>query len=237
MILNQQGGSKTDTVVKLVLVFFISLLSFSVGTFVGKQFSDSQHRLASLESEYNKDANQGRTTASIPSNNMEMEPSEILSSDDIAKLAEEFVQEGKSSDEIARGVATAEPKKTEESKVDLTQKAADKIATGNAPLNAVKPEAAPKQKPTLPSSVAADIKGKYTIQVSSHQSETEAKGHVNKLANKGFVASYVPADVSGKTWYRVGVGSFGTVKSAKEYLDQVKANPEFKGAIVRQIVQ
>ena len=42
-------GSKTDVVVKLVLVFFISLLSFSIGTFVGKKYSDNQHQLAALE--------------------------------------------------------------------------------------------------------------------------------------------------------------------------------------------
>lgn len=47
--MNQIGGSRTDTLIKLVLVFFLSLLSFSVGTFVGKQFSDSQHKIADLE--------------------------------------------------------------------------------------------------------------------------------------------------------------------------------------------
>ena len=44
-----KGNSKADTLVKVVLVFFISLLSFSVGTFVGKQVSDSHHRRMALE--------------------------------------------------------------------------------------------------------------------------------------------------------------------------------------------
>jgi cell division septation protein DedD len=43
------GSSKADTAVKLVLLFFLSLLSFSVGTYVGKQVSDSDHKTASLE--------------------------------------------------------------------------------------------------------------------------------------------------------------------------------------------
>ncbi|MBK7844822.1 MAG: hypothetical protein IPJ71_14245 [Bdellovibrionales bacterium] len=51
-MLSQRGGSKADTVVKLVLIFFISLLSFSVGTFVGKQVSDSDYKRASLEEDY-----------------------------------------------------------------------------------------------------------------------------------------------------------------------------------------
>lgn len=33
-----------DTLVKVVLVFFLSLLSFSVGTFIGKQVSDADHQ-------------------------------------------------------------------------------------------------------------------------------------------------------------------------------------------------
>ena len=41
--------SKSDVVMKLILVFFISLLSFSVGTFVGKKFSDNQHKLSKFE--------------------------------------------------------------------------------------------------------------------------------------------------------------------------------------------
>lgn len=45
----ESKGSRTDTIVKVVLVFFISLLSFSIGTFVGKKFSDNQHRLAAME--------------------------------------------------------------------------------------------------------------------------------------------------------------------------------------------
>lgn len=275
MTLNQNGGSKTDTIVKLILVFFISLLSFSVGTFVGKQFSDSQHRLASLESEYNKDAGQSRATASVPGDSMDVEPSEILSNEDVAKLAEEFVQEKKEEHKAERNVAnteavTADVHKTTEGKPenkpidskmpsdkaaakviaeragkavdeyshkDLTQKAAEKVATNQAPLQPAKPTETKKAMAELPNTVAADAKGKYTIQVSSHQNEPEAKNKVAELNGKGYVASYISASVDGKTWYRVGVGTFGTVKSAKEYLDKVKAHPTFKGAIVRQIVQ
>ncbi len=43
--------SKMDAVVKLVLFFFVTLLSFSVGTYVGKQVSDAEHRKANLESD------------------------------------------------------------------------------------------------------------------------------------------------------------------------------------------
>lgn len=45
----ERFGSKTDAIVKLVLVFFVALLSFSIGTFVGKKFSDNQHKMAQME--------------------------------------------------------------------------------------------------------------------------------------------------------------------------------------------
>lgn len=88
---NERGGAKTDTLIKLVLIFFISLLSFSVGTFVGKQFSDSQHRLASLGGKGHGDHDSAdRDTASIPPGHTEVKPEDALTDDDINKLSEEF---------------------------------------------------------------------------------------------------------------------------------------------------
>lgn len=42
-------SQKTDSMIKLALVFFVSLLSFSIGTYVGKKYSDNQHKLSLLE--------------------------------------------------------------------------------------------------------------------------------------------------------------------------------------------
>ena len=51
-------ASKTDSIIKLVLVFFISLLSFAVGPYVGKKYSDRQHDMAKLEPHGNKVAHE-----------------------------------------------------------------------------------------------------------------------------------------------------------------------------------
>lgn len=40
-----QIDSKADTLTKIVLVFFISLLSFTFGTYVGKAVSDHDHEV------------------------------------------------------------------------------------------------------------------------------------------------------------------------------------------------
>lgn len=47
--MSKAGGSKADTAVKIVLIFFISLLSFTVGTLVGGQFEKSKSYQMSLE--------------------------------------------------------------------------------------------------------------------------------------------------------------------------------------------
>lgn len=44
--MNNHGGTRTDTLIKLIMVWLMSLLSFAVGTYVGKQFSDGQKRIA-----------------------------------------------------------------------------------------------------------------------------------------------------------------------------------------------
>jgi cell division protein FtsN len=98
-------SAKTDVVVKLVLVFFISLLSFSIGTFVGKKYSDNQHKLAALEPGHGEEhgarevasATEGEhgVTASedAKGHGTAAAGGESMSDEEIAKLAEEFVSD------------------------------------------------------------------------------------------------------------------------------------------------
>lgn len=91
-------GNKTDVVVKLVLVLFISLLSFAVGTYVGRKTSDTQHKMASLEpGGSSKGQDPHREVASEGASEgveAKVAGSESLTDDEIAKLAEEFVTDG-----------------------------------------------------------------------------------------------------------------------------------------------
>ncbi len=108
--MNQFGGSRTDTLVKLVLIFFISLLSFSVGTYVGKNVTESQYKLSSLESSLNDE-----TAHASNEEPVEMKDDETLTDEDIASLTDEFAnakkEEGKAGEEhgeeAGREVASA----------------------------------------------------------------------------------------------------------------------------------
>jgi DedD protein len=246
---NQYGGSRADTLVKLVLIFFISLLSFSIGTFVGKQFSDTQHKRLANEGEVDE-AN--RDTASVDPKSLDVAPQDALTDEDIANLEDEFVNTKK--DDLAKAAGTtkkeetaktaepvkqvAEAKKAEKTGVkdsfEAVHKVAEKVANGEKPTPnmAVDPKRVPSSMPTR---AAADSVGKYTVQVSAYNNEQEASKHAKELVNKGFSAFYLPADVKGKTWYRVGVGLHGTMVEAKKAREDLLKQPDIKTAIVQKV--
>lgn len=172
---SQVGSAKTDTMVKLVLIFFISLLSFSVGTFVGKQFSDSQYKMAALEGNEDTD----RDPASVDPHGMDVTPSDALTDEDIASLEEEFtkpkgdqhekVVESKEEHHAERVVASEKPAKKDEHAVEpksdahkavktevthekhesvgnATENAAKKVAHGEEPAGAAPHSATPEAR-------------------------------------------------------------------------------------------
>ncbi len=106
-------SQKTNSMIKLALVFFICLLSFSIGTYVGKKYSDNQYKLAQLEpnkkgahdtagSEFaaNSDSagheeGHGEATAQAASGHGEKHEGDTqkLTDSEVAKIAEEFANE------------------------------------------------------------------------------------------------------------------------------------------------
>jgi len=259
---NQNGGSRTDTLIKLVLIFFISLLSFSVGTFVGKNFSDSKYKQAQLEGEFDGAA---RDTASIPNDNLEVKPEEVLTEKDIDQIANEFSKPESINESTGREVASAESLEgnthhdaatshethaeaigADKSNLEHAMaqhqarvpnevsKAAANVAAGNAPGDAKKEVYDPRSK-ELPTGVASSTVGKFTVQISSSLKQEEAEGEAQKLIAKGFSAFVVAADVNGKTWYRVSVGLFEKRAEAQAYRTQLMKEAGVTTAIVQAI--
>lgn len=262
----ENGSSKTDTLVKVVLVFFISLLSFSVGTFVGKQVSDSDHRRLALEG----DSKAGRDIASTEGHGEAAgeDSEEKISEKEIENLTEEFVNKEKGADHGTEAgthgqgqttghdehAATSAPATTDAAgyKAFNRNKAApagehkaanaghdshdvaEKVAAGAAPTDGKKEVRTPAS--TLPT-VASSAVGKYTIQVASYIEEDEAKTRAAELKGKGWNAFYTPANVKGRTHFRVSVGLFDNVKSADEFRTQFVRDANAKGAFIQKVVQ
>lgn len=57
----------TNRIIELCLVFLVSILSFSVGTFVGKKYSDNQHKLSLLDPNYKHESITDEASARTPS--------------------------------------------------------------------------------------------------------------------------------------------------------------------------
>ncbi len=85
--------------------------------------------------------------------------------------------------------------------------------------------------------ITTDIKDKYTIQISSHQGEEEAKKIARELYNSGYkLAYYMEAEVPGKgTWYRVGIGFFKQRSSAETFAEMLKKQGKIPGYLIRKI--
>jgi cell division septation protein DedD len=255
---NQKGSSKTDTFVKLILVFFISLLSFSIGTFVGKKFSDNQHQLALLEPGSHAD----RDVASIPESDHEVTPKKALNDDDIAKLAEEFVTDEEaghhpkmkeeqpehkdSHSEVAKNeghgaaAAATKPEAAHHAEAPAAaQRAATRVAankTGTEPAAKVVDSERSRIPSSLPAQVAQSSTGKFTVQVASFMTEGEAKKHAEGLRAKGLEqASYIQAQAKGATVFRVIVGLFATQDEAKKSLPNVKSKANISDVIIQKI--
>lgn len=260
---NQQSqpeeNSKMDALVKVVLVFFISLLSFSVGTFVGKQVSDSDHRRASLEG----DAHNERSVASTDGHAEESHEPEAHSEEAVEDLASEFLHESEAPKVDDKGYSsyqrkaanhedeshkaethkneTAEhkeqvPHKTNEHKKEEPLEAAKKISHGEAPTTGKKVEKPRKPSSTLPA-VASSSLGKYTVQVASYGSEDDAKKYASRLKTKGWNAFYIPAQIKGRTWFRVSVGLFEEANNAQVFMKQFLKESGTKDALVVKIIQ
>jgi septal ring-binding cell division protein DamX len=238
---NQYGGSRADTLVKLVLIFFISLLSFSIGTFVGKQFSDTQHKRLADEGEVDQAL---RDTASVDPKSLDVAPQDALTDEDIANLEDEFVNNKK--DDLAKAADESKAQKPTAKKqvidektgltksMDAVQKVAKRVVEGEQP--SAKTQETTKRVPSsMPVRAASDAVGKYTVQVSSFNSETEAAKAAKELVNKGFSAFYLSAEVNGKTWYRVGVGLHASLGEAKKAREDLLKQPDIKTAIVQKV--
>ena len=235
-------AAKSDAIVKLVLVFVISLLSFAVGTFVGKKYSDQQHKMAAYEP--TKEESSSRHVAS----EKEVGKAGAMSDEEIAKLAEEFVTDETDTKEAKPEVAKAEEARTPAATTAKTaevapaapMKVAQTIVEGKHAVEA-KPAAAPmvakgpRLPAALPQNVAQYPAGKFTVQVASFSSEDDAKKRAEDLKNKGYSAFYLPAKVNGQSWFRVSVGQFPTENEAKSYRTEFMQKSKIESAIIQKM--
>lgn len=244
-------SQKTDNLIKLALVFFVSLLSFSIGTYVGKKYSDNQHKLSALEPKKESPATvttdefaaeaeahkaAGEQTAEVAAEDQVQKPGALTDSE-VAKIAEEFATEDEVTDENIVASITEE---TKDVKVVDDTGAAKPVVTTQAAIEKVKQQME-KTEERIPASLPAkkEVASQmhFTVQVGSFPTLEEAEKLTQSLQSKGYKTTYVPAKVNGQTWYRVNVGLFGSVKEAQDYKKDFLDKTKLTSAIVQRVQQ
>ena len=209
----ERFGSKTDVVVKLVLVFFIALLSFSIGTFVAKKFSDNQYKLAQLEPQEGgaavaadgEEHEAERGIASISPDATEVKPDKALTDDEIAKLAEEFVTDDTKEETPGHIENPLDHNKVDAHAVEHAEHA-EEPAVEHAPAKAA-------------AHAGAAV---------SPAAERLAHGKPAVVANKAAPTSRIPSSLpkeiatSALGKYTVQIASFGTEKEAQTKSAELK---------------
>lgn len=250
-------SQKTDKMLKLALVFFISLLSFSIGTFVGKKYSDNQHKLAQLEPAKNKEAINHDFASSHAENQAEKTATSdgsdpLLTDNEVAKIAEEFAADSETETETKdeKTIGTTDSGQKEIKEISATVK--NELAAKPKATSTVSPvpqkvvvsqatqiqKAIDKIKNTDAVREVASIPlnaGQYTVQVGSFPTSADASKLSQELVAKGFKSSFIPAQVNGQTYYRVNVGLFGTVREAQDYKKDFLEKTKLTAAIVQRI--
>ncbi|MFZ3230836.1 MAG: SPOR domain-containing protein [Pseudobdellovibrio sp.] len=216
-------SQKTDKMLKLALVFFISLLSFSIGTFVGKKYSDNQHKLAALEPHGKTD----ETSSDFASNSDEKHDGEqakaatkegdvLLTDHEVAKIAEEFATDSSEPD-----TANEKTIKTAESE----EKDIKEISPVNAPKHAVAPVKHEEHAaPTKHAETIAAAKPTLPVKEKHDEVKAEVKATVPRA-----VASLPPT--ANLQHYTVQVGSFATSAEAQK-LSQDLISKGYKASFI-----
>lgn len=298
---NQFGNSRMDTILKMLLIAFISLLAFSSGVYFGKQMSDNDYQLKALESDF--------SSQSKVAEHGEQTPEEAINDEEVAALSEKYVNAEK--DEV-RGVASthgeehgdehaapaaaghgdeaghkpaaahgkehddhaaptkaaahddhapakasakhddhlapkkaaahddhhaAAPASNKRPDLSAAHQAAARVASNHSPVETPKAKPESRVPNSLPKTVGASSDVEFTVQVASYPTAAAAKEHADVLVKKGFPAFPVEATVNGRTWYRVSVGSFKTMKEATSYRGTLLKQAELQSAIVQRITR
>jgi DedD protein len=232
----------TNRVIELALVFFISLFSFSIGTFVGKKYSDNQHRLALLEP--NKKTEERKALDEAAGNEAAVQANETEITDaDVAKMAEEFSGEdeklqgesGESEDQGGTTTTTTATPKTEAPAKNVKVIKPEEKDVKEISMEDGEETLADREVASIPTK--AKTMSTYTVQVGSYPSEAEATKMTDSLVARGYKANAVAANVNGKTMYRVQVGMFNSFNEAQEYKKELMEKNRLSSAFVQKIAK
>lgn len=105
----------------------------------------------------------------------------------------------------------AEQKKAEDKKLDEKKSDDKKVEAKADKAKAEKPEKSEKSD-----EAKSEKKQKFTLQLSSFKDKDEAQAFLDQVKADGFAATMTKADVDGKQFYRVRMGTYSSVDAAND---------------------
>jgi DedD protein len=93
-------------------------------------------------------------------------------------------------------------------------------------------DAKPVVKPEAKPDKAAD-KAKFTLQLSSFQDKKEAEAFLSSVKAAGYQAYVTEADVSGKAFYRVRLGRYGSLDAANDAKAEIEKTIKKSASVMR----
>ncbi len=235
----------TNRMVELALVFFVSLLSFSIGTFVGKKYSDNQHRLALLEPHGDKAAKiakdlEGGGHGEGHEPTIAVKKQEVLTDEEVAQLAQEFrepaeethASEEAAAEKYAASTTTKTAVKKMENLPDKNTRDVKEIEVKGEGVVREVASIAAKAKQALANETIA-----YTVQVAAYPSQEEADKMLATLGARGYKGKSFEAEVNGRKWYRVQIGKFDSFQEADSYKKEVMEQNRLTSALVQKVTK
>ena len=204
-------SSKINIFITAALIFFVSLLCFSIGVITGKGWSDRERYVEFIESDSHLHAAQ-KDSRPI---------GEGVSKKEVELLTQKALQLAKA--QIPR------IKKLAQATTGLFSKNR-KLASSQGEEGKAKREMS-SVMPMAPKPASVE----FTVQVASYKTIKEAEEHSQRLIDKGFPAFPVRATINGELWHRVSIGTFKTRKQAILYERRLKKQAVVRNTFVQKI--
>ncbi len=234
---NPAQSSRLDTALKLLLITFVSLVAFSTGVYVGKEMSNSDYQLKTMEADF-----QAQKTAAQKNKDLDVEEKDALVADEVTQMSDKMIKSEKDQlgesvvkDETAKDVKTEA--KTEAKPEHKTEKVAEhkeakkearEVASSEKPIKKVAKNA---EEPSI------NLKKKVNLDEVHKTADRIVKNEVpttdTKTAekNESRVPSSLPKSVgtANGAGFTVQVASFPTEEEAKKQVETLvrKGFPAF----------
>ncbi len=234
--MQRDSSSGSGRVFSFLIAFTVLfVVVFGLGVFVGKRLSQQELKitkrfdeappepsLAPVEEAPETEAEQISESPPPVTEEAAIESPPPAAEDEKEEIQKKNVEKGSDAvKEVKEAAApertdTAAPVKPDERLAEITreiERELDKKTAG-------KKKEAETAKSTLPQ---VDPDGVYTVQIGSFQDQKQANDLASALQSKGypvFIKSMASPD--NKNWYRVRVGTFGNIESAKAYGESLK---------------